>query len=1102
MATQYTSILKLALPTEGELSGTWGDVVNDNITSMVEEAIAGRAVIDSWTANGHTLTTADGTTAEARCAMLEFTDTNTDLTGNAEVICPTASKIYIAKNATGAGYSVTVKTSAGTGIAVPDGETMFLFCDGTNVVEAITSVKTLKIADGVQVNTILDEDNMASDSATALATQQSIKAYVDAQVTAQDLDIAGDSGTGAIDLDSQLLTVAGTANEIETAASGQTITVGLPSVVIVTTSVTTPTVQATNINANDGSTSATIADSTGVMTIASSVLTTTDINGGTIDNSTIATSNITVGAGKTLDVSAGTLTLANDQISGDKIQGGTIGSTTITTLASTTGNITTVNATTVDTTNIEVTNVKAKDGTASATIADSTGVMTIASSVLTTTDINGGTIDGVTIGGASAGAITGTTITGTSFVTSGNMTFGDSDKAIFGAGNDLQIYHDGSNSYIDESAGVGNLIIKGANVQFRTPTSEIYLALVNNAAVTAYYDNAAKLATTATGIDVTGTVTADGLTVDGDININSALPKIQFTDTTGSQQSRLILNDDEIQLDNQSTGGIRLRTDNFKSRFLIAFNGDISFYEDTGTTPKFHWDAADESLGIGTTSPLSALDVSNSFITVSKGAATTGRIGASDYIVGGTDNDFVVQSSGTGVTRFVQTSTERMRITSAGSVNIGGTNGAAKFEVNNAVSTTGSLTDSTINLATTAVTGRKVNIGFGLPGGVGNTNAATIGFDVINGAGALQGDLFFSTRGSTADSVPTERMRIDSSGNVGIGTSLITSGFKMEVIGDARFGDVYNDDAVELGWSDGSSAGFVQVYDRGASAFRNLILNNAVTIDSSGNLGLGNTPSATSASGYTSFELGANAGTGLTGNNGDLYLTENAYVNGGAWKYAASSIVSAMYNLGSGVHRWYTAAAGTAGNAITWTQAMTLDATGNLLVGSTTSSLTSGDGFVFTPDANVAGAKTGYSTDTQTCWNMYSSGAAAYRFYVGWGGTVFATNTTISAISDQRLKENIQDLDAGLDKIMALKPRQFDWKEGKGKNVKGDRGFIAQEFEQVFPDLIDEWKDPAPEGEDPYKSVRADLIPVLVKAIQEQQAIIDSLKSRLDAAGL
>ena len=70
---------------------------------------------------------------------------------------------------------------------------------------------------------------MTSDRDDALATQQSIKAYVDAQVTAQDLDFAGDSGTGAVDLDSQSLTIAGTANEIETSASGQTLTVGLPN---------------------------------------------------------------------------------------------------------------------------------------------------------------------------------------------------------------------------------------------------------------------------------------------------------------------------------------------------------------------------------------------------------------------------------------------------------------------------------------------------------------------------------------------------------------------------------------------------------------------------------------------------------------------------------------------------------------------------------------------------------------------------------------------------------------------------------------------------------------------------------------------------------
>jgi hypothetical protein len=135
----------------------------------------------------------------------------------------------------------------------------------------------------------------------------------------------------------------------------------------------------------------------GTANIDSLVADTADINAGTIDGATIATSDITVGAGKTLDVSAGTLTLADNQISGDKVEGGTINATTITTLASTTGNITTVNATTVDSTNLEVTNLKAKDGTAAGSIADTTGVVTLASSVLTTTDINGGTIDGTTI---------------------------------------------------------------------------------------------------------------------------------------------------------------------------------------------------------------------------------------------------------------------------------------------------------------------------------------------------------------------------------------------------------------------------------------------------------------------------------------------------------------------------------------------------------------------------------------------------------------------------------------------------------------------------------------------------------------------------------
>jgi hypothetical protein len=179
-----------------------------------------------------------------------------------------------------------------------------------------------------------------------------------------------------------------------------------------------------------------------------------------------------------------------------------------------------------------------------------------------------------------------------------------------------------------------------------------------------------------------------------------------------------------------------------------------------------------------------------------------------------------------------------------------------------------------------------------------------------------------------------------------------------------------------------------------------------------------------------------------------------------------------------------------------------ITASGDLLIGQT--GFASGAGISLRGDSSSAykgsiWSGVAQSTNSYTSYELYSTNASAYRFYVGLGGTIYATNTTISAISDIRFKENIRDLDAGLAEVMALKPRLYDWKEGKGADIKNARGFIAQEFEEVFPDLIDEWKDPAPEGEEPYKSVRQDLVPVLVKAIQEQQAIITTLTERITA---
>ena len=117
----------------------------------------------------------------------------------------------------------------------------------------------------------------------------------------------------------------------------------------------------------------------------------------------------------------------------------------------------------------------------------------------------------------------------------GNAVFDDNGKAMFGAGNDLQIYHDGSNSYIEDT-GTGNLRMKGATkVQLLADNNEDMLHAIAGGAVELYYDNSKKLDTTSTGVDVTGTLTSDGLTVDGDVTLNDGSPNLRLQDTDTSR---------------------------------------------------------------------------------------------------------------------------------------------------------------------------------------------------------------------------------------------------------------------------------------------------------------------------------------------------------------------------------------------------------------------------------------------------------------------------------------------------------------------------------------------------------------------------------------
>jgi hypothetical protein len=203
------------------------------------------------------------------------------------------------------------------------------------------------------------------------------------------------------------------------------------------------------------------------------------------------------------------------------------------------------------------------------------------------------------------------------------------------------------------------------------------------------------------------------------------------------------------------------------------------------------------NLGIGTSSPSYKLHV------VGSGTGAQARIESTS--TGNAQLSFVnTSTSGTGFVvgllndtsgnaliyhqdakpiAFWTSATERMRITSGGNVGIATSSPASALEIYRAVSTTGSLTDASLMLSTSATTGRKVSIGFGLGGGVANTCAAVIGYDVTNGAGAGLGDIYFSTRSVTSDTAPTERMRIDSSGNLLLGTTSNYGGRRLDLRG-------------------------------------------------------------------------------------------------------------------------------------------------------------------------------------------------------------------------------------------------------------------------------------------------------------------------------
>lgn len=186
MASTYSASLKAQLMTTGENSGTWGAVTNTNLSVVMEEAIAGSATI-TFASGAYTLTFTDtNATQEYRNMRLLLGGTSG---GAQNLIVPDAEKVYIIDN--GTADTITVKTAAGTGKAVPTGRVMWVYCDATNVVDVTSHLTSLTLGSALPVL------SGGTGSTTGTFSGANITALNATNVDAGTLAVAR-GGTGAV----------------------------------------------------------------------------------------------------------------------------------------------------------------------------------------------------------------------------------------------------------------------------------------------------------------------------------------------------------------------------------------------------------------------------------------------------------------------------------------------------------------------------------------------------------------------------------------------------------------------------------------------------------------------------------------------------------------------------------------------------------------------------------------------------------------------------------------------------------------------------------------------------------------------------------------
>ncbi len=361
--------------------------------------------------------------------------------------------------------------------------------------------------------------------------------------------------------------------------------------------------------------------------------------------------------------------------------------------------------------------------------------------------------------------------------------------------------------------------------------------------------------------------------------------------------------------------------------------------------------------------------------------------------------------------------------------------------------------------------------------------AGTAASPGIQPAGDTNTGIFFPAADTIAFSEGgVESMRIDASGNVGVGTSSPQQ--LLDVRGRIQVSNGTN------GGQLGVNAGGLAISSIGAapvSFYYNTFANESMRITAAGDVGIGTSSPAYK---FDVTGLGRFTGGALINNNTWLYCqnTSGAYRDSFGYFTDNNLYITAwdgamLFRTGGSTYR---------GQFTT---------TGNFLVGSTSTAVGIGDlttvaGSQITADGFVAATRPNEAAAYFTRTGSNGRVMNLYRDATGVGGiSVTTTATTFNTTSDYRLKDNVQPMQNALAKVSELKPVTYKWK------VDGSdgQGFIAHELQEIFPDAVDGEKDAVnADGKPVYQGIDTSfLVATLTAAIQEQQQMIETLQAEV-----